>query len=102
MGIPCLILGESGSGKSTSLRNFKPDEVAIFNVASKPLPFRNKIEAVANGVSYPQIFGSLRKTNSSDMSLTIVSIFSALSFFRKQMRLATTSSHQWHLTSINL
>ena len=61
MGIPCLILGESGSGKSTSLRNFDPKEVAIFNVASKPLPFRNKIEAVANGVGYPQIFGSLRK-----------------------------------------
>ena len=41
MGIPVLILGESGSGKSTSLRNFKPDEVAVFNVAGKPLPFRN-------------------------------------------------------------
>ena len=39
MAIPVLILGESGSGKSTSMRNFEPDEVGIFNVASKPLPF---------------------------------------------------------------
>lgn len=42
MGIPVLILGESGSGKSTSLRNFEQEEIGIFNVASKPLPFRQK------------------------------------------------------------
>ena len=44
MGIPVLILGESGSGKSTSLRNFEPDEIGIFNVASKPLPFRKPLK----------------------------------------------------------
>ena len=36
MGIPVLIMGESGSGKSSSLRNFKPEELGIFNVAGKP------------------------------------------------------------------
>ena len=45
MGIPVLILGESGSGKSASLRNFEPDEVFILNVAKKPLPFRKKLLA---------------------------------------------------------
>ena len=39
MGIPVLIMGESGSGKSTSLRNFEPEEISILNVAGKPLPF---------------------------------------------------------------
>lgn len=43
MAIPVLILGESGSGKSASLRNFKKDEVAVINVASKPLPFKTDI-----------------------------------------------------------
>lgn len=43
MGVPVLILGESGSGKSASLRNFSPEEVGIFNVAGKPLPFRKKL-----------------------------------------------------------
>ena len=43
MGVPVLILGESGSGKSASLRNFAPEEVSIFNVAGKPLPFRKKL-----------------------------------------------------------
>ena len=38
-----LILGESGSGKSASLRNFEPEDVSIFNVAAKPLPFRKKL-----------------------------------------------------------
>lgn len=42
MGLPVLILGESGSGKSCSLRNFKENEAVVLNVAGKPLPFRNK------------------------------------------------------------
>ena len=59
MGIPVLILGESGSGKSTSMRNFEPDEVGIFNVASKPLPFRKKMKKV-DGASYNLIMTALK------------------------------------------
>lgn len=59
MGIPVLILGESGSGKSTSMRNFEPDEVGIFNVASKPLPFRKKMKKV-DGASYGIILTALK------------------------------------------
>ena len=59
MGIPVLILGESGSGKSTSMRNFDPDEVGIFNVASKPLPFRKKMKKV-DGASYGIILTALK------------------------------------------
>ncbi|MFR9112011.1 MAG: hypothetical protein ACLVJ7_09730 [Acutalibacteraceae bacterium] len=40
MGIPILIIGESGSGKTTSLRNFEPGEILVFSVANKPLSFR--------------------------------------------------------------
>lgn len=40
MGIPVLIVGRSGSGKSTSLRNCQ--DFAVFNVLGKPLPFRNQ------------------------------------------------------------
>ena len=54
MGIPVLVLGESGSGKSTSLRNFDIEEVGIFNVAGKPLPFRKKLNKV-NNASYGMI-----------------------------------------------
>lgn len=60
MGIPVLILGESGSGKSTSLRNFEPDEIGIFNVASKPLPFRKALPCM-NGATYNKIKNILGK-----------------------------------------
>ena len=41
-----LILGDSGTGKSASLRNFKPEEVLVINAAGKPLPFKNHFETV--------------------------------------------------------
>lgn len=63
MGIPVLILGESGSGKSASMRNFEPNEVGIFNVASKPLPFKKKLNK-ADGVSYKAILDRLQKGGS--------------------------------------
>ena len=62
MGIPVLILGPSGSGKSASLRNYEPEEVGIFNVANKPLPFRKKLPT-ANNATYEMIAGSLKKKN---------------------------------------
>lgn len=61
MGIPVMIMGESGSGKSTSLRNFSPDEIGIFNVASKPLPFRSGNMKIVNGATYAGITKSLKK-----------------------------------------
>lgn len=59
IGVPVLILGASGSGKSASLRNFEPTEIGIYNVASKPLPFRKQMLLV-NHVSYDRITASLR------------------------------------------
>lgn len=47
MGIPVLVLGESGSGKSRALKNFKPGEVSVFNVAGKPLPFKNSLACIS-------------------------------------------------------
>lgn len=41
-----LILGDSGTGKSASLRNFKEDEILVINSAGKPLPFKNHFEQV--------------------------------------------------------
>lgn len=60
MAIIVMVYGQSGTGKSTSLRNFKADEAAVINVSGKPLPFRNvnKIP-VANTNSYTQILTGL-------------------------------------------
>lgn len=60
MGIPVLVLGSSGSGKSTSMRNFDMEEVGIFNVAGKPLPFRKKLNKIDNA-NYDKILKVLRE-----------------------------------------
>ena len=41
MGRPIVIYGKSGSGKSRSLKNFSTDEIQVFNVLSKDLPFKS-------------------------------------------------------------
>lgn len=59
MGIPVLIMGESGSGKSASLRNFKPGDCLVLNVAGKPLPFRGKLDTVQNA-TYGKISAAIK------------------------------------------
>lgn len=65
MGLPVLILGKSGAGKSTSLRNFKHDEVALINVMGKPLPFKGKFDSAQSTTNYDEvkklIFGTEKK-----------------------------------------
>ncbi len=41
MSIATLILGQSGTGKSTSLRNLNPNDVLLIQAVRKPLPFRS-------------------------------------------------------------
>lgn len=60
MGLPVLVLGESGTGKSASLRNFPQDKVAVVNVAAKPLPFKNKIHCY-NTDDYMQVDKTIHK-----------------------------------------
>ena len=43
--VPILLIGASGTGKSTSLRNFTKEEIAVVNVLGKPLPFKSDIKA---------------------------------------------------------
>ena len=62
MGVPVLIMGPSGSGKSASMRNFSPDEVGVINVAGKPLPFRGKLPTFATS-DYNQIKAALVRGN---------------------------------------
>ncbi len=61
MGVPVLILGESGSGKSASLRNFEPEEVSVFNVAGKPMPFRKRLPTKATA-DYGAIMAGIQQS----------------------------------------
>lgn len=54
-------MGESGSGKSASLRSFEPGEVCVLNVAGKRLPFRNSFgTSVVNNAGYKTIERAVR------------------------------------------
>lgn len=59
MGIPVLILGESGTGKTTSLRNCTPDNFGIVNVSKKPLPFRSGFKTLDTD-DYGRIIAALK------------------------------------------
>lgn len=62
MAVLVMVYGQSGTGKSTSLRNFKPEEVAVVNVSGKPLPFRCGIKPY-NSDDYGKIMKAISQTD---------------------------------------
>lgn len=58
MGIPVLILGESGSGKTYSIKNFDKNEVGVFLVEKTRLPFKKDFKVVKNA-TYTTIMKAL-------------------------------------------
>ena len=68
MAVPVLIIGKSGGGKSTSLRNcIDNDSWNLINVLGKPLPFKGKIPQVVTD-DYEQV----KKCLSSSKANSIV------------------------------
>lgn len=60
MGIPVLIMGESGSGKTYSIKNFDPAEVGIFSVEKNRLPFKKEFKVCKNA-GYGVIMKALKE-----------------------------------------
>ena len=58
-----MVIGQSGTGKSTSLRNFKKGEASVINVSKKPMPFPCDLN-VANVGNYATIKELLKKSQS--------------------------------------
>lgn len=54
MSIPVLIMGRSGSGKTYSIKNFKPEEVGVISVEKGRLPFKSDIKVA----KIPEDFGA--------------------------------------------
>ena len=59
MGIPALILGYSGSGKTRSIKLMDPETTGVFLVEKPRLPFREQFKVVKNA-GYPQIMTALK------------------------------------------
>lgn len=67
MGIPVLILGESGCGKSTSMRNLNPEDTVIVQSIKKRLPFRNLFTEMSKEG------GQIKATDNADMICKLIS-----------------------------
>ena len=61
MGMPVLIYGKSGSGKSRSIKNFAEDEIFLVNVERKYLPFRKNFKYVYESDISEKIQNGLKK-----------------------------------------
>ena len=85
MSIATVVMGLSGSGKSTSLRNLKPDETIIIQSIKKPLPFRSadwkawdnetKSGSIAVTDNSRHICGAIQKAESNGKSVVIIDDF---------------------------
>lgn len=85
MGIPILILGHSGSGKSTSLRNFRSTEITHINVMGKPLPFKGRFINTVNSDKYDVITAALKSMETKIAVIDDAQYLMANEFMRRAM-----------------
>ncbi len=72
MGVPVLVMGRSGSGKSASLRNIS-ETAFVVNVNRKPLPFKNNENLkVMNCDEYLKIKGSLKAAYDKGIKVAVI------------------------------
>ena len=81
MSVTTIVLGESGSGKTCSLRNFDPAKVALIRVISKPLPF--KATGWVNFVSQDsfKIIQAMQKAVGNGFKIIVIDDFQYLMSF---------------------
>ena len=107
MRVGCLILGESGTGKSASMRNCTGDRFSIINVSQKPLPFRSDMKML-NTDDYVKITAALKgvKTPSiviDDSQYLMVNAFMRRSLEKGYEKYSEMAHNHWRLiqTALN-
>lgn len=70
-----LIMGESGTGKSTSMRNCDPAITAVVNPVGKPLPFKNHFETLDNVTDAREIIKYMKEKVKAGKKLIVVDDF---------------------------
>lgn len=70
-----LVLGESGTGKSTSLRNCNPATTAVVNPVGKPLPFKGKFTMLNSVTDARKIIKFMKEQAAAGKKLIAVDDF---------------------------
>lgn len=70
-----LIMGESGTGKSTSLRNCDAAITAVVNPVGKPLPFKNHFDMLNNETDARKIVKYMKEQAAAGKKLIVVDDF---------------------------
>lgn len=61
MGLPVILYGKSGSGKSRSLKFFEDDQILFINIEGKTLPFKMTFKYICRTDSVETIITQLKK-----------------------------------------
>lgn len=97
-----MILGKSGTGKTASLRNFAPDDVALIQVVKKPLPFRAVGWTPYQTDRWDSIIAAMRKTQRKVIVIDDYQYLLANEFMRRTDEMGFTKfteigRHAWEV-----
>jgi len=102
MSTSILIIGESGTGKSTSIRTLDPRETFIINIDHKPLPFKGwqksyKSEGKEMTYFVPQLWDNEKKHQCT--ALSILHILSRISDARPEIKTVIIDDAQYMMSN---
>ena len=83
MAIPVLILGQSGTGKSYSMKNFNEDEITLISVQKSLLPFRKKFVDTVVTDKYSDIAKAMKASKKSIIVIDDTQYLMANEFMRR-------------------
>ena len=83
MGQKVLIIGQSGTGKSTSMRNFNRDEVCLIKAINKQLPFRGKFDETYVTDKVTEIIAKMKSTDKKVIVIDDAQYLMCNEFFRR-------------------
>lgn len=93
-----LIMGESGTGKSTSIRNCDPSITAIINPVGKPLPFKGskKFETLNGVTDSDEICNFMKKQVAAGKKIIIVDDFQYILAIPYMSRIKENGWEKWN------
>jgi len=91
-----LVMGESGTGKTTSLRNCNPAITAIVNPVGKPLPFKGSFDTLNNVTDSKKIIAYMKKEVADGKKMIVVDDFQYILAVPYMNRIKESGWDKWN------